>query len=123
MRQIALLPSGCLLGSQNTILYYCDDYILYASSLAVYVLNPKTFQVEKILTNTQKAITSISVSPLSKDILAVSTSDGAVTTWNISDEQIISRANLNQSVSVAFDPFNQNICAIISLVNVRLLLW
>jgi WD40 repeat protein len=123
MRQIGLLPSGCQSARQNSVLLYTDDYIIYASSLAVYILNPRTFQVEKILSCVQRTILSISLCPLNKDLLAVSSFDGTAATWSISNEQVLTKATLGYPNSVAWDPHDRNNCAVISHVNVKLFLW
>jgi WD40 repeat protein len=71
----------------------------------------------------QRAIVSFSISPLNKDLIAISSSDGNIACWRISDEQIICKGSLSYSVSIAWDPFNTNSCAILSHTNIRLLLW
>ena len=48
MNQIAILPSGCQINHRISILYFDSRYILYTATLAVYVLNAKTFLIEKV---------------------------------------------------------------------------
>lgn len=125
MKQVAILPSGVQVLHGGSILHFSEDRILYAATLAVYVLSAKTFQIEKILSLNTRAISSITVSPYDPNLMVVGALDGSVCLWNIEDEEVVSRINtLNGGVFVAWDPFSPQHCSIISNeANLKLFYW
>lgn len=114
MRQIAILPSGCQNENKGSVLYFKDDRIIYASSLAVYIMKASTFVIEKILSYNHKTITSISVSPHDDNLLVISGLDGLICLWNIDREEIVTRIQLNNTLTLLWDPYSPNHCAIIT---------
>lgn len=113
MRQIAILPSGCQPNALGTILHFNEDRIYYASTLAVYVVNARTFIMEKIISLNNKSITSISISPHDNNLMVVSGSDGAVCLWHVENEEILSKIQLLTGSSVLWSPHIKNNCAIV----------
>lgn len=87
MKQIGLIPSGCQIVSTN-ILFATDKYLFYGSSVAIYILNSKTFIVEKILNVTDKHLTCFSVSVNTNNnnnkLISIGT-DGKILLWNIEE--------------------------------------
>jgi WD40 repeat protein len=122
-KQLNLLPSGCQLSDLNSTLYYDEEKIIYASSLAVYILDPKTFLVEKILSSAQRALMALAVSPTDKDLLIAGSLDGTVTAWSIEEESIINRINLNVPIIAAWDYFTNESCYVLTLNPVSLQIW
>ena len=61
MKQIKILRSGCQV-SYKEILHISNRYIIYASTLAIYVLNSKTFVLEKVFGVTDKQSTFLATS-------------------------------------------------------------
>ncbi len=123
MRQVGLIPSGCQVSKQNSILYYDEEHLIYASSLAVYVLNSTNFTIKKILSSNQRSIVSISVSSINKNLLAVSGDEGLITIWKIQEEEIICQTQVNTSNTVAWDPFSAEYCGILSTDALKLCIW
>ncbi len=124
MRQISILPSGCQLNHRNSVLYFSHSRILYASSLAVYVLNPQSYEIVKVLSVNQRSITSISVSPHDSALVAVGSIDGCICVWNIDEEEVIGRLSLTIGANVAWDPSTPNKCALLQEnQGIKLLLW
>eukprot|EP00981_Chlorochromonas_danica_P011497 scaffold4041_cov189-Ochromonas_danica.AAC.1 len=93
MRQVAILPSGCQISRRVSVLYYSEDRIIYASTLAVYVIDARTFR-----------------------------RDGTVTYWNIPGEENLAQIMINGSVIAAWNPFLKDQVGILSEESVRLYL-
>lgn len=107
----------------NSNIFCSEDRIIYASSLAIYILNSDTYMVEKILCSNQKTITSISVCPLDRNLLAVGSTEGVITVWNIEEESVLRKIGVTFPVKVAWDPFSPRICHSLALDSVRLFSW
>ena len=75
MNQIAILPAGCLVSSKD-IIFSNEQHIVYASNLALYVLNAQTFILEKIIAVSERTIASIAVSPHDHNMLVATDRDG-----------------------------------------------
>jgi len=126
MKQIKILRSGCQIGYKE-ILYVSNRYIIYASTLAIYVLNAKTFVLEKVLGVTDKQICSIAVSPIDPNLIAISAVNGLVSIWKIDEE--IKEKQLNTMIIGAkiiflWDPHTPDHGAIlIAGKGFRLLYW
>lgn len=123
IRQIGLLQSGAQTKALNSTLHFSEDRIIYSSSLAVYILNSETYLVEKILCSNQKSITSLSISPVDKNLLVVGSVEGIITVWNIEDEIIVRRISVSFPVIVSWDPFSSSACYTLALDSVRLYSW
>jgi WD40 repeat protein len=123
MRQISILPSGCQLSNLNCLLFFSESRIFYASSLAVYVLDPNTFDIIKVLSIHQKSITSISVSPHDENLLIVSGADSCVCVWNVEEEEVVARITVPGVTCVAWDPIHSGHCGILQGPGVKLCSW
>lgn len=123
IRQIGLLQSGAQTKALNSTLHFSEDRIIYSSSLAVYILNSETYLVEKILCSNQKSITSLSISPVDRNLLVVGSVEGIITVWNIEDEIIVRRISVSFPVVVSWDPFSSSACYTLALDSVRLYSW
>jgi WD40 repeat protein len=125
MRQISILPAGCQISSKN-ILFSNENKIIYASTLAIYVLNAKTFVVEKVISACERTITSMCVSPHDNNLLCVASLAGDVSLWRMEEENTISRFTLqaNAHMILEWDPHSPDHCAIvINHPYVRILYW
>ena len=128
MRQVGLIPSGC-----NTkdgleglgVLHSNSKYLFYASTLAVYVLNQKTFVIEKILSAADKPICYLAVSQHDDNLLATVSLDGMVTVWDYESQEIL--WSLNNACSSAgiidFDPHNKGNTLIVQCTDVKVFTW
>lgn len=106
------------------MLFFSNDRIYYASSLAVYVLHPQSYQILKVLSVNQRSITSISISPHDSNLLAVGSVDGSICVWNVDEEEVVSRLSLTNGASVAWDPSCPNKCALVQdHQGVKLHIW
>ena len=115
MKQIAILPSGNHVREfKGETLFFDQDRIFYASTLAIYVLNAFTFNVEKILPCGQKTISSMSVAPHDHNLIAVSCVDGFCCVWNVDEEAMVFKASVQGGYSVLWDPFSTTTCALVS---------
>lgn len=123
LKQIGLLQSGSQIASFNSTLYYGEDRIIYASSLAVYILNADTYMVEKILSSNQRSVTAISVSQQDRNLLIVGSVEGIITVWNIEEETILRRIAVSFPISVCWDPSSAESCFILALDSLRLFSW
>ena len=125
MNQIAILPAGCLISSKDT-LFSNEQFILYSSNLAVYILNAQTFIVEKIIAVAAQTIASIAVSPHNNNFLIATGCDGFLSLWMLKEEQLICRVNVQASTGflLAWDPFSHDHCAVLmNQPTMRLLYW
>ena len=127
MKQIKILRSGCQV-SYKEILHISNRYIIYASTLAIYVLNSKTFVLEKVFGVTDKQICSIAVSPIDPNLLAVSSINGVVTIWKIDDETLEKQFNTlmpGSNITFLWDPHTPEYGSILVAGNkgFRLLYW
>lgn len=126
MRQIAILPSGCQLDSKY-ILYDSDSKLIYASTLAIYILNANTFVLEKVMAISDRAITSFCISPHDDDLLIVASIDGFIRLWSIKDEELITTVNtglVNSKSIVCWSLHSPDHCAVIaSEPHLRIISW
>ena len=126
LQQIALLPSGSQSNSIRNLLHVSEDRLFYASTLAVYILNAKTFVTEKILSYNERVITAIALSPHDSNMLSMCGCDGKICCWNINDEEIISTAYIatDKMLLLEWFPDDSDYCAIITNEPLaRLLQW
>ena len=117
MQQVGIVPSGCQVLYKGTILFFNEKCFCYASTLAVYIYNYKTFTLQKILSLNQRAITSITVSPHDENQLAISGLDGNICLWEIESEEILGKVAMNTAVIITWDPFSPDHIAVISSEN------
>jgi WD40 repeat protein len=123
MRQVAILPSGTQIFKRVSVLHYGNDRILYAASLAVYILDAETYRILHVLSMNQRALTSIAVSPLDSDLLVVTARDGCVTLWQIPEERNLHQITLPGSVIAQWNPQSRSQIAILSEESVKLYIW
>ena len=118
MRQFGLIPSGCQVRGLNVVCS-TNDHIFYASTLAIYILDSKTFNIIKILSNSEKPICSISASPHKDNLLASVEYDGTLTCWNYDTQEIVasSRQGPKKASIACFNPFQPRECLIIQSVD------
>ena len=125
MRQIGIIPSGCQLAFGNMVAFN-GQYIMYASTLAVYIINPSTFVVEKVLSNNSKTIISIAASPHDDDLVAMVDFEGQVILWKISTEEIIASvsATSRMSLMIQWEPQSSKHCTLMSNgTSIKLYQW
>lgn len=126
MKQIKILRSGCQVGYKQ-VLYLSNRYLIYASTLAIYVLNVKTFVLEKVLGVTDKQICSIAISPIDPNLIAISSINGLVTVWKIDEEIKEKQLNTmmaNANIIVLWDPHTpEHVAILIAGKGFRLLYW
>ena len=112
MRQIGLLPAGCHQCDQIMV-HASDEKLLFASKLALYVLNARTYALERIISCQARAIASLSVNSYDMNLVACSGYDGTVCVWDISTEEVVVKS-AHPCNAVAWDPHNKNMCALLS---------
>jgi WD40 repeat protein len=112
MRQIGLLPAGCHQCDQ-IVIHASDEKLIFASKLALYVLNAKTYAMERIISCQARSIVSLSVNSYDMDLVACSGVDGTVCVWNISSEEVVVKC-AHPCNSLAWDPHDKNKCALLS---------
>lgn len=132
MRQIALLPSGCQvypLASKGCTTSN-ESYIIFASTLVVYVYNARTFLLEKIIQDKaiKKSISSIANSPHDENLLAVCSLDGNIIIWKIKEEIVAKRLlyKNNNHMSLLWCPngdSNSLYAALIDQSALKILMW
>ena len=104
MRQTAILGSGAQVSNPNCILHLNGKAIIYSSSLAVYVLNRNTYNIEHILSNNRQNIICIAVSPTNHDLVSISTSEGEVWIWEIEREYVLKKVTFNSEMYCIWHP-------------------
>jgi WD40 repeat protein len=115
MKQIAILPSGGhVREATGDTLFFNNERIFYASTLAIYILNAHTFSIEKILPCGTKTINCISVAPHDNNLVAASCVDGFLCVWNIDNEEMVSKIAVPMEVNIVWDPFCTSEFALIS---------
>ena len=112
MRQVALLPAGSHQSPQN-LLYIADNKLIFASKLAIYVINPQTFNVEKILSTQTRSVLSISVSPHDTNLVATCGVDGNLCIWNIETEECVMKTSAMVDL-LAWDPHDRHNCLVVT---------
>lgn len=80
--------------------------------MALYVLNPVTFLVEKIISTQARGTLSMSVSPHNDNLVACSGIDGTLCVWNLATESCERRLTHPADI-LAWDPHDPSNCAII----------
>ena len=133
MRQLRLASSGCQVYPSQT--KHCvainDEIFVFASTLVVYVYSTRTFRLEKLLSDHEnsKTITSICLNHFDTNFLAVATSDGKVSVWNINAEAICSRVHYKPGVSVhltiSWSPSDPDACILAACETgaIKILQW
>ena len=112
MRQIGLLPSGCQIG-QKGILHATNSSFYYASTLALYIIDAKTFGIEKILALGEKQILAIVISMHDKNRLISISIDGYLLLWNIQEGIVSNRLLLQlESALLEWDHFVPERCLV-----------
>jgi len=118
MRQISILPAGVQVypSASLHVLHATAERIYYASTLAIYIYDAKTFNLEKVVSVNDRTITSFCVSPHDANLMVIAGLDGKIMLWNIRDEEIVTRISttVNNRMVLAWDRFVANRCAIIT---------
>ena len=112
MRQIGLLPAGCHQCDQ-IVIHASEDKLLFASKLALYVINAKSYATERIISCQARSIISLSVNPFNMNLVACLGVDGTVCVWDISTEEVMIKC-AHPCNALAWDPHNQYQCALVS---------
>lgn len=114
MRQISVLPSGCQITSKS-ILHVNSSNLYFTSTLALYVVDTKTYSIEKVIALGEKLIFSIAVSPHDPNRVCSISADGSLLCWNICEERVSHRNTLAMSAPsiLAWDPINPEVCAVV----------
>ncbi len=126
MRQIGIIPAGCQQSFYGGVIVTKDFYI-YASSVAVYFLNPSTFKIEKIIAYNSRAICSFCVSELDPNLMIVGSMDGSISAWRIGTEENISKTTIpfNTRCYVDCDPYDAKSCfvALMNGLTLNISIW
>jgi WD40 repeat protein len=80
--------------------------------MALYLLHPITFSVEKIISTQERGTVSLSVSPHNDNLVACSGIDGSLCVWNLATETC-ERRLIHPADILAWDPHDPSNCAII----------
>jgi WD40 repeat protein len=96
MRQIGLLPAGCQQVFNNGVACTAG-YVCYASSVAIYFLDPDTFSILKIIAYNTRTICCFSINPMDPNRIVVGSIDGSICAWNVDMEDIYARVGIGAS--------------------------
>ena len=100
--------SGCQ-NAHTQVLTSCKDRFAFASTLAIYVYDLKTFQLQKLLNGTTSNILAIVWEPTNRKFLAQATYDRKVTIWDVEAEEVKFEVLLtHQVVHMEWNKANQN---------------
>lgn len=113
LKQTSLLSSGCQIFKYGDILYMDNERIIYAASLAVYILDASTYIVQKVLSINTKALSSIGICPGNKNLLVITSIDGSASIWDIEQEETLNNINMNRHTFANWYPFDQNIIGLV----------
>lgn len=102
---------GCL-QSEQTVVYASERKLIFSSKMALYLLNPRTFAIEKIVSTQTRGTTSMSVSPHNDNLVACSGVDGSLCIWDLANESCERRLTHPADI-LAWDPHDPSNCAII----------
>ena len=80
--------------------------------MALYLLNPRTFAIEKIVSTQARGTISMSVSPHNDNLVACSGVDGSLCIWDLANESCERRLTHPADI-LAWDPHDPSNCAII----------
>ena len=89
MRQIAIVPSGLNPHEVMTNIAITPEKFLFASTLAVYVYDLTTLSVEKVITLSDRTITSFALSPHDNNLLTIGTLGGRLYLWDIEQHKLV----------------------------------
>lgn len=134
MKQVGILASGCQSMATNialnklkfvpNLLYFNDNHIFYASTLAIYVLNSYTYVVERLLTFDHKPILSFCLCPNDPNIIAVCCHDGSIYLCDVQSEKIISSAHLKNAAHLLWDTHDVSNCTVVAMdSSIKLYEW
>ena len=143
MESIGIISSGCLISSKFNV-FSNDKHVIFASSLAVYVLNGETFALEKVIPVADRTLIAISINPNNHNELLATALDGFLSFWHIEEEECVNRVCLEPISSggndrpgiipanrfdpphflIAWDPFTPDMCAVVlTFPTIRILQW
>ena len=111
MRQVNLLPSGSHPKRKN-ILHATEDRLYYASTLALHVINARTFAFEKIIALSDQNLMAIAINPHDSNRMLCVCKKGNLTHWNLATGLPISTYLVKGECRyvLEWDPFNSDLC-------------
>lgn len=89
MRQISIIPSGLNPHEVMTNIQITGERFLYASTLAVYIYDVTTLSIEKVITLSDRTITSFALSPHDNNLLVIGTLGGRLYLWDIEQHKLL----------------------------------
>jgi WD40 repeat protein len=117
MRQINVGPAGCEVHAGRSWIYIDEEVLYYTSTLAIYVFDVKTFNLQKVIPVSDRSIQSMSVCSVKTNLVAVSTMDGAYMIWDLETEWLINKVALpiqsSRNVTIYWDMTSAKDCMII----------
>jgi hypothetical protein len=114
MRQIGLIPAGCQQGFLGGV-SATSKYFVYASSVAIYFLNPSSFLIEKIIAYNSRSISNLSIHSRTENDLLLCSLDGTITVWNIQEEEMRRKVttSVNQRSFADWDTLSTRTCIVV----------
>ncbi len=113
------MPAGLQYWHKQTVTT-CKSHFAYCSTLAVYVVNSKTFRIETIISGHENTITAILWSPHNDNLLASASSDCHFYIWDIELEKAKVHVTLPAHLlMMQWSPYDPN-CVLMLLANGKL---
>ncbi|CDW86163.1 wd repeat-containing protein 17 [Stylonychia lemnae] len=98
IKQIKISPSGIQIWKPQ-VLASSNTHFAFASTLAIYLYENKTFQLEKVFTHADQNISAIEIDPSSQQkYLAQATIDKKLIIWDIESENVKFNASFNSPI-------------------------
>ena len=97
MRQIGILPAGLNCYTPLYLTHISSKYFYYASTVAVYVYDTRTFSLLNVITVGENSITSFCVSPLDENILLIACVNGYVCCYNVQLREVVNSTQMPPS--------------------------
>ena len=94
-----LCPSGCQYWNRFVIASG-GHYLAYCSTLAIYILDLRTFNIHNIIAAHEQTITCIAWSKVNQDLLASASADCKLFIWSVSAEQQLVAATLSNPLTM-----------------------
>ena len=115
MRQIGIQTAGLNPYSPLYLTHLTTLHFYYASTMAVYVYETKTFSLVNVITVDQTAITSFSVSPADENVLIIGCVTGEVVYYDMTTKRVSNAVQIPASKTAIMlcDQFDPNICVMV----------
>ena len=123
MKQLSLAPAGAQVHCEQTVAVSpSGQRVAYASTLALYIYDAASFELESMISVSERTILGIAWSPHSEDRIVTVAEDGKACVWRVGDEAVDAKLSISlDATGVHWSPHDAD--AIIVQSPAQLSLW